>query len=101
MSDAFDPAVQVLHESGQEALLELELATLDMNAHEKWTLEQLLLAYVADSVPVETWHARPGGRHSCRETRSGARPGTRVARAGLTHDVRASWTRSWPLFSMP
>ena len=27
-----------------------------MNAHEKWTLEQLLLAYVADSVPVETWH---------------------------------------------
>ena len=93
MSDSFDPAVQVLHDSGQEALLELELATLDMSAHEKWALEQVLLAYVADSVPVETWHAGPGGRHSCRETRSRARPGPRVARAGLT-DVRASWTRS-------
>ncbi len=56
MSDSFEPAVQLLHASGQEALLELELATLDMNAHEKWALEQVLLAYVADSVPVETWH---------------------------------------------
>jgi hypothetical protein len=40
---------------GQEALLELEVATLDMDAHEKWMVEQLLLTYVADSVPRETW----------------------------------------------
>ena len=56
MSEFSATAAQVLHESGQEALLELELATLDMTAHEKWMLEQLLLAYVADSVPEETWH---------------------------------------------
>ena len=55
MSEFSETAAQVLHESGQEALLELELATLDMNADEKWMLEQLLLAYVADSVPEETW----------------------------------------------
>jgi hypothetical protein len=42
---------------GQDALLELELATLDMDAREKWMLEQLLLTYVASSVPEETWHA--------------------------------------------
>jgi hypothetical protein len=45
----------LLHRNGQEALLELELVTLDMDAHEKWMLEQLLLTYVADSVPEETW----------------------------------------------
>jgi hypothetical protein len=45
----------LLHEYGQDALLELELATLDLDAHEKWMLEQLLLAYVADSVPEATW----------------------------------------------
>ena len=44
-----------LHDTGQDALLELELATLEMNADEKWMLEQLLLTYVADSVPPETW----------------------------------------------
>jgi hypothetical protein len=51
-----DDAVQLLHDNGQEALLELELATLDMNAREKWMVEQLLLSYVAESVPVDTWH---------------------------------------------
>lgn len=55
MSEISDTSARVLHESGQDALMELELATLDMNAHEKWMLEQLLLAYVADSVPAETW----------------------------------------------
>ncbi len=45
----------VLHRNGQDALLELEIATLDMDAHEKWMLEQLLLTYVADSVPEATW----------------------------------------------
>ena len=44
-----------LHDTGQDALLELELATLEMNADEKWMLEQLVLTYVADSVPPETW----------------------------------------------
>jgi hypothetical protein len=48
-------SAQLLHESGQDALLELELATLDMDAREKWMLEQLLLTYVADSVPTATW----------------------------------------------
>jgi hypothetical protein len=45
----------LLHRNGQDALLELEQVTLDMDAHEKWMLEQLLLTYVADSVPGETW----------------------------------------------
>ena len=49
--------VQMMHENGQDALLELELATLDMDADEKWMLEQLLLTYVADSVPAATWAA--------------------------------------------
>lgn len=47
--------VQILHECGQDALLELELATIDMDAGEKWMVEQLLLTYVAESVPEETW----------------------------------------------
>ena len=34
--------VRRLHETGQDALLELELATLEMNADEKWMVEQLL-----------------------------------------------------------
>ena len=47
--------VQRLHDTGQDALLALELATLGMDADEKWMLEQLLLTYVADSVPDRTW----------------------------------------------
>ena len=48
---------QRLHDTGQDALLALELATLGMDADEKWMLEQLLLTYVADSVPDKTWAA--------------------------------------------
>jgi hypothetical protein len=48
-------SAELLHRNGQDALLELELATLDMDAREKWMLEQLLLTYVADSVPAATW----------------------------------------------
>ena len=46
---------QLLHDLGQDALLELELATLDMDAREKWMVEQLLLTFVADSVPDKIW----------------------------------------------
>ena len=46
---------QLLRDLGQNALLDLELATVDMDAREKWMVEQLLLTYVADSVPEETW----------------------------------------------
>ena len=69
-----------LHDSGQEALLELELATLDMSAHEKWALEQVLLAYVADSVPVETWHEG---------LEAGIRAVRRDRERGLTHESPA------------
>ena len=34
--------VRRLHETCQDALLELELATLEMNADEKWMVAQLL-----------------------------------------------------------
>ena len=46
---------QLLRNLGQGALLDLELATIDMDAREKWMVEQLLLTYVADSVPQATW----------------------------------------------
>jgi hypothetical protein len=54
-TERFPDTAEVLHQTGQDALLELELATLDMDSREKWMLEQLLLTYVADSVPAETW----------------------------------------------
>jgi hypothetical protein len=47
--------VRRLDEAGQGALLELELTTLEMNADEKWMVEQLLLTYVAESVPPGIW----------------------------------------------
>ena len=59
---------QQLHDTGQDALLELELATLEMNADEKWMLEQLLLTYVADSVPSGDLGRRLGGRSARRPT---------------------------------
>ena len=55
MSAFPDDHVFVVPDDGQHALLDLELATLDMDADEKWMVEQLLLSYVADSVPAETW----------------------------------------------
>jgi len=55
MSAFPDDPVFVVPDDGQHALLDLELATLDMDADEKWMVEQLLLSYVADSVPAETW----------------------------------------------
>jgi hypothetical protein len=35
----FVDTVDVLHQNGQDALTELELATLDMGADKKWMLE--------------------------------------------------------------
>jgi hypothetical protein len=52
---AVSETAELLHRTGQDALLELELATLDLDSREKWMLEQLLLTYVADSVPAQTW----------------------------------------------
>jgi hypothetical protein len=36
-------------------LLELEPAMIDVNSHERWMVEQLLLTSIADSVPQATW----------------------------------------------
>jgi hypothetical protein len=46
---------QLLHRTRQDALLDLEVATLDMGSREKLTVEQLLLTYAADSVPTQNW----------------------------------------------
>ncbi len=73
MSEISDTSAQVLHENGQEALL--GAATIDMNAHEKWMLEQLLLAYVADSVPAQTWRDLAAGVRAVRRDRA-RRPGS-------------------------
>jgi hypothetical protein len=55
LEGASHETAELLHRTGQDALLELEVATLDMDSREKWMVEQLLLTYVADSVPTQNW----------------------------------------------
>ena len=66
-----------LHEDelrqGQDALFELGLATIDMTSDEKWAVEQLVIAYVADSVPPQIWSAGiDAGVRSVRRARAAA-----------------------------
>ena len=62
---------QLLRHLGQDALLDLELATVAMDAREKWMVEQLLLTFVADSVPEETWnHGLAAGVRAVRRDRA-------------------------------
>jgi hypothetical protein len=72
---------RLLRDLGQDNLLDLELATIDMDAREKWMVEQLLLTYVADSVPTETW---------CQGLAAGARAVRRDRATRSAEDVRES-----------
>ena len=59
----------------RDALLELGLATIDMTSNEKWSVEQLLIAYVADSVPPEVWtRGIDVGVRAVRRARDGVSP---------------------------
>jgi len=73
VADLPQDTIDVLHDNGQDALLEAELATLDLSANEKWTLEQVLLAYVAESVPPDVWAAGiAAGMRAVRRERAGS-----------------------------